>query len=116
DRPSVANVSLIVTLDRGQLAERVGRVPQRKLELVLKGVDVVLGRYVCARHWGGGGTDRFARVRCCASLNLDANHFHRTCRQTCCPVSRHMNQRQDASVLPDAYCMIYDGRMIAMIA
>jgi len=44
DRPSVANVSLIVTLDRGQLAERVGRVPQRKLELVLKGVDVVLGR------------------------------------------------------------------------
>lgn len=44
DRPSVANVSLIVALDRGQLTERVGRVPQRKLELVLKGVDVVLGR------------------------------------------------------------------------
>ena len=44
DRDSVANVSLIVALDRNQLAERAGRVPQRKLDLVLTGVDVVLGR------------------------------------------------------------------------
>ena len=44
DRDSVANVSLIVGLDKAQLTERVGRVPQRKLELVVAGVDVVLGR------------------------------------------------------------------------
>lgn len=44
DRESVANVSLIVALDKAQLTERVGRVPQRKLELVLAGIDGVLGR------------------------------------------------------------------------
>lgn len=44
DRNSVANVSLIVALDKSQLTERVGRVPERKLELVLAGIDVVLGR------------------------------------------------------------------------
>jgi mRNA interferase MazF len=44
DRDCVANVSLIVALDKAQLTERVGRVPQRKLELVLAGIDVVLGR------------------------------------------------------------------------
>ncbi|HEX8668734.1 MAG TPA: type II toxin-antitoxin system PemK/MazF family toxin [Allosphingosinicella sp.] len=44
DRDSVAKVSLIVALDREQLTERVGRVPPRKLELVLRGIDVVLGR------------------------------------------------------------------------
>lgn len=43
-RESVANVSLIVALDRTVLTERVGRVRQRKLDLVLAGVDVVLGR------------------------------------------------------------------------
>lgn len=43
-KDSVANVSQIVTLDRGSLAERVGVLPRRKLELVLFGVDVVLGR------------------------------------------------------------------------
>lgn len=45
DRASVANVSLIVALDKAQLTERVARVPQRKLDLVLGGIDVVLGRY-----------------------------------------------------------------------
>lgn len=44
DRDSVANASLIVALDKAQLAERVGRVPQRKLDLVLAGTDAVPGR------------------------------------------------------------------------
>ena len=44
DRDSVANVSLVVALDRDQLIERVGKVTQRKLDLVLAGIDVVLGR------------------------------------------------------------------------
>ena len=43
-KDSVANVSQIVTLDRGVLTERVGALPEKKLELVLLGVDVVLGR------------------------------------------------------------------------
>ena len=44
DRDSVANVSQIVTIDKAMLTERVGKIPQRKLELVLAGIDVVLGR------------------------------------------------------------------------
>jgi hypothetical protein len=40
----VANVSRLVTLDRALLTERVGAIPRRKLDLVLAGVDVVLGR------------------------------------------------------------------------
>jgi mRNA interferase MazF len=43
-KPSVANVSLIVTLDKSQLAERVGKVSRRQLDLILSGIDVVLGR------------------------------------------------------------------------
>ena len=43
-RDSVANVSQIVALDRTLLEERVSRVSRAKLELVLSGVDVVLGR------------------------------------------------------------------------
>ena len=43
-KDSVANVSQIVTLDRSMLTERVGKVPDNKLELVLYGIDVVLGR------------------------------------------------------------------------
>ena len=43
-KASVANVSLIVTLDKAQLVERVGRVSRRQLDLVLSGIDVVLGR------------------------------------------------------------------------
>ncbi|MHB0981283.1 MAG: type II toxin-antitoxin system PemK/MazF family toxin [Thermoleophilia bacterium] len=43
-KDSVANVSQIVTLDRGSLTERVGVLPDKKLELVLIGIDVVLGR------------------------------------------------------------------------
>jgi mRNA interferase MazF len=43
-KDSVANVSLIVAVDRSQLAECVGKLAQRQLELVLAGIDVVLGR------------------------------------------------------------------------
>lgn len=43
DRDSVTNCSGIAALDREQLTERVGKVLRRKLELVLAGVDVVLG-------------------------------------------------------------------------
>jgi mRNA interferase MazF len=41
---SVANVSQIVTLDKADLSERVGKLSKSKLELVLSGIDVVLGR------------------------------------------------------------------------
>lgn len=43
-RDSVANVSQIVALDRSILIERVGRLSPSKLELVLAGIDTVLGR------------------------------------------------------------------------
>lgn len=42
-KPSVANVSQIITLDRTDLTERVGSLPGTKLDLVLAGIDVVLG-------------------------------------------------------------------------
>lgn len=44
DRDSVANVSLVVAIDKTQLTERVGKVPRQKLELVFAGIDAVLGR------------------------------------------------------------------------
>lgn len=43
-RDSVANVSQIVAVDRITLSERVGRVSAGELELVLRGIDLVLGR------------------------------------------------------------------------
>lgn len=43
-RESVANVSQMVTVDKAQLTERVGKLPTAKLELILDGIDVVLGR------------------------------------------------------------------------
>jgi Growth inhibitor len=43
-KDSVANVSQIVTVDRSFLTERVGRVSAKQLELVLAGIDIVLGR------------------------------------------------------------------------
>ncbi len=42
-KDSVANVSQIITLDKATLTERVGKLPKAKLELVLFGIDVVLG-------------------------------------------------------------------------
>ena len=43
-RDSVANVSQLVTLDRDALTERVGALSASSMELVLAGIDVVLGR------------------------------------------------------------------------
>lgn len=43
-RDSVANVSQIVTLDKGLLTERMSKLPRTQLELVLSGIDLVLGR------------------------------------------------------------------------
>jgi mRNA-degrading endonuclease toxin of MazEF toxin-antitoxin module len=43
-KESVANVSQVVTLDKAELTERVGKLPKMKFELVLSGIDVVLGR------------------------------------------------------------------------
>lgn len=41
---SVANVSLIVALDKAFLRDRVRKIPRRRLELILSGIDTVLGR------------------------------------------------------------------------
>ena len=43
-KESVANVSQLVTLDKTNLTERTGKLSRTKLELVLSGIDVVLGR------------------------------------------------------------------------
>jgi mRNA interferase MazF len=43
-KDSVANVSQILTLDRDLLIEVVDKLPRRMTELVLAGIDVVLGR------------------------------------------------------------------------
>ncbi len=43
-KDSVANTSQIVTLDRELLTEEVGKLSRRQLELVLTGIDIVLGR------------------------------------------------------------------------
>lgn len=43
-KDSVANVSQVVTLDRAALTERAGVLPDAQLDLVLYGIDVVLGR------------------------------------------------------------------------
>jgi mRNA interferase MazF len=43
-KDSVANVSQIVAVDKDFLTERVGKLPASKLELLLSGVGVILGR------------------------------------------------------------------------
>jgi mRNA interferase MazF len=43
-KESVANVSLIVALDRTLLSERSGRLAAKPLTQILHGIDVVLGR------------------------------------------------------------------------
>lgn len=43
-RDSVANAALIVAIDKRQLTECVGKLPRRQLDLMLNGIDVVLGR------------------------------------------------------------------------
>ena len=43
-KDSVANVSLIVALDKQLLTERSGKLSSQQLEAILNGIDVVLGR------------------------------------------------------------------------
>jgi mRNA interferase MazF len=43
-KPSVANVSQIVALDRAVLRDRAGKLSRQRLSLILDGIDVVLGR------------------------------------------------------------------------
>ncbi len=43
-KDSVANVSQIIALDKSVLTERAGRLSATKTELVLSGIDVILGR------------------------------------------------------------------------
>jgi mRNA interferase MazF len=43
-RDSVANVSQVVALDRTVLTERIGKLSRPKVDLILAGLDVVLGR------------------------------------------------------------------------
>jgi mRNA interferase MazF len=43
-KDSVANVSLIVALDKSQLTERVGMLSTRHVTAVINGIDTILGR------------------------------------------------------------------------
>jgi mRNA interferase MazF len=43
-KDSVANVSQLVSLDRSLLTERAGKLSRAKTNLILAGIDVVLGR------------------------------------------------------------------------
>jgi mRNA interferase MazF len=43
-KDSVANASLILSIDKAQLTDRIGRISSRQLETLLAGVDVILGR------------------------------------------------------------------------
>lgn len=43
-KDSVANASQIITLDRELLREEVGKVSKRQLDLILSGIDIILGR------------------------------------------------------------------------
>jgi mRNA interferase MazF len=43
-KDSVANVSQIITIDRTTLTGKVGKIPDSKLDLILRGIDIILGR------------------------------------------------------------------------
>ena len=43
-KDSVANASQIIVLDKTDLTDQVGKLSRAKLELLLSGIDVVLGR------------------------------------------------------------------------
>ena len=43
-KDSVANVSQLVTLDRSTLQEHIVKLPPRRIEAILSGIGVVLGR------------------------------------------------------------------------
>jgi mRNA interferase MazF len=44
EKNSVANVSLIVAVNKEQLTESTGKLPKKQLAAVLAGINVVLGR------------------------------------------------------------------------
>ncbi len=43
-KDSVANVSLITAIDRGELTECTGKLTRRYVDVVLNGIDTILGR------------------------------------------------------------------------
>src|SRR5271154_6364296 len=43
-KDSVANASQILTLDKGALIQCAGNLPSKKVQLILDGIDIVLGR------------------------------------------------------------------------
>ena len=43
-KDSVANVSQVVTLDKTALTQRTGKLSRKRLELILSGIDIILGR------------------------------------------------------------------------
>lgn len=43
-KDSVANVTQLLTIDKSELTERVGRISAKKFQLILAGIDIVLGR------------------------------------------------------------------------
>jgi mRNA interferase MazF len=45
-KDSVANVSQIIAVDRSLLIDRAGHLSRAKLNLVLSGIDVILGRSI----------------------------------------------------------------------
>ena len=51
-KDSVANVSQIFSLNRQSRTERVGKLPTQKLELILAGIDIILGKeqFALGRH------------------------------------------------------------------
>ncbi len=43
-KDSVANVSQIITIDKRTLTERVGKLPANKLQLIITGIGIILGK------------------------------------------------------------------------
>ncbi len=43
-KDSIANVSQVVTVDRNLLTELVCKLPRAKIDLILAGIDVILGK------------------------------------------------------------------------
>jgi mRNA interferase MazF len=43
-KDSVANVSQTLTIDKGTLTDRVGKLSKRQFDAILSGIDVMLGR------------------------------------------------------------------------
>ncbi|MFM7845400.1 MAG: type II toxin-antitoxin system PemK/MazF family toxin [Planctomycetota bacterium] len=44
DRDSVANVSQLITIDKRQLTERVGKILKRQMEAIFSVIDLIMGR------------------------------------------------------------------------